>query len=317
MLVLSSDGAETQRLHPGVTTVDRWNWRAVASALRGTDLFVLGGGSLLQDATSVQSVVWYGLMALLARRRSRRMLWWGQGIGPLNAPISRRIVRWIARQADAVTVRDDDSAKLLKVIGVSGSIYTVADPAFALEPASSAATSSPRLLLALRPWRDDAIGKALAGGSGGGIRGDRGGIEALPMHLPGDAAYMQSLPSAGISTVHDWRVAGWTPEQALGLVSRSEMVVAMRLHALIFAARTGVPFVALSYDPKVDALAVAAGHRDALLPVDGVTAPILAETIARVRDTAAVRRETLLAFGEAQGLRARIPAGIAHDLLEI
>ena len=42
-----------------------------------------------------------------------------------------------------------------------------------------------------------------------------------------------------------------TPEELMGVVARGRLCLAMRLHTLIFAARTAVPLVGLVYDPKV------------------------------------------------------------------
>lgn len=314
--VLSGRPAESEQLHPGTTGADRWQWRTAAAALRNTDLFVLGGGSLLQDATSARSVVWYALMALLARRRARRVLWWGQGIGPLRTPLARRLVRLIARQADAITVRDMASGDLLKAIGARGSIEVVADPAFILEPpvdVSAGADSS--LLLALRSWKNNELRQALgANGTLAAITDLAGGkLTVFPMHLPDDAAFSRALLGEQSARFADWK--NQTPVQALGAFVRTNLVIAMRLHALIFAARCATPFVAISYDPKVDALVRACGQQDALLSVNALSGNALIETTEMVLATRAQRAQNLAQFAQDQAVRARRPAQIAAGWL--
>jgi polysaccharide pyruvyl transferase CsaB len=318
LLVLSNSPEDTCRFHAGVRSVDRWSWRAVSFALRGTDLFILGGGSLLQDTTSARSVLWYALMATLARRRARRVLWWGQGIGPLHGGTARRLVRWIARQADAITVRDSESATLLKRIGVRDVIEVVADPAFALDPKPDAGDDRRfGCLLALRPWKTDAIAGVSSRLFQETMTRYASPAALLPMHVPADRVFVETLPGYDASEIQmlDWSAAGATVGTALGWVSRAECVVAMRLHALIFAARCGTPFVALSYDPKVDALARESRQEDVLVPVESFPGDRLFETLHHVRSNAPRRRDQLRDFATDQKRRARRPAEIAAGLL--
>ena len=44
-----------------------------------------------------------------------------------------------------------------------------------------------------------------------------------------------------------------TPQQILGIVKKAKFVIGMRLHMLIYAAKTGTPVIGLTYDPKVEA----------------------------------------------------------------
>ena len=65
-LVLSANPAETTARY-GVAAVNRKSL-GVLKALRSSQALILGGGSLIQDATSVQRAMYYGGLVGLAKQ---------------------------------------------------------------------------------------------------------------------------------------------------------------------------------------------------------------------------------------------------------
>src|SRR5207244_11943334 len=84
----------------------------------------------------------------------------------------------------------------------------------------------------------------------------------LPLQWDLDQAVCEQLATylPGASVL---RSPGLDPRGWLALVGRLRGLVAMRLHALIFAASCGTPLAGISYDPKVTALLVRLGDRPA------------------------------------------------------
>jgi polysaccharide pyruvyl transferase WcaK-like protein len=65
-VVFSGNPAETAQRY-GVEAVPRKALGPVLKALRGADVLILGGGSLLQDATSLQNPLYYGGLLAIAQ----------------------------------------------------------------------------------------------------------------------------------------------------------------------------------------------------------------------------------------------------------
>ena len=332
LTVLSQDPAATTKLH-GLEAIDRMNMAQVRTALRQSDLLLSGGGSLLQDTTSVRSLLYYLWIARMARQAGKPVMFYAQGMGPLHRPISRLLVRQTANRAAFLTVRDEPSARLLKAIGVTNPrLEVTADPAFALMPASEETVDTilrqegllrdkdaPLVAVALRPWAGsgpsplDKYARLLTE-----LEEQTGAqVVLLPMHAGEDVAFALDLAQrTGKPDAFPVIQGAHAPDVLLGIIGRMQAVVAMRLHALIFAARLAVPPFALAYDPKVANLMNLLGVADSLASwndfdpgaVATQVAALISDRVARSADlqirAAALEQRALRAADIALGLFA-------------
>lgn len=264
--VLSGDPSSTSNEH-GVRAVPRASMSQVKEAIRSADFLISGGGSLLQDVTSVRSLAYYLWVIALARRLRRPVAVYAQGIGPLRRPISRIMARRALSKVAALTVRDKGSLRLLGDIGVGRSdIRVTADPAFALERPDirpERPSAPPSVGIAPRPWPGfDAASvtadTARALHSAGFL------VELIPMQDPRDEELCMeaSRMAAGAATHTPCRGhhAG-----ALAACGRVDVLIGMRLHALIMGAICGAGLVGVSYDPKVAEFLGGLGMADAVV----------------------------------------------------
>lgn len=253
-LVLSGNPTETRDRY-GIDAYGRKSAFEVLRVLRQTDAFIWGGGSLMQDATSVMSPFYYGGLMGLAQQLGLRTIAWAQGVGPLR----RNTTQWLSRQTfrgcSAVSVRDQGSATLMSQWQIP--FWLAPDPVWALEAIPLKGLwdlPAPRVAVALRshPWltsqRLNQITQALIDFQNATQTcllllpfqpvQDLAIAQAIQPHLPGPS---QILPIAD-------------PRQLKGVFRGVEMVLAMRYHALIMGAAEGCRCFGLSYDPKVKTL---------------------------------------------------------------
>ena len=252
----AGDVAATRALH-GCEAVGRQNPRDLMEAIKRCDVFLSGGGSLLQDVTSVRNVVYYTGVLRMARLSGKPAMMYAQGVGPLRSPISRKLARAAFQSAEIATVRDGESAQLLREIGVTRAVEITADPVWNLAPAPGIARVPKRWVVALRSWpgADERAIPQIIAALRDAATSHGATLQFLPMQPGRDDEILDGL----VEDDEKLSTNGKSPAEIVALAGSGDLMIAMRLHALIFAASQGVATVALNYDPKVSALATLLG----------------------------------------------------------
>ncbi|MDR1664377.1 MAG: polysaccharide pyruvyl transferase CsaB [Clostridiales bacterium] len=324
--VLSMKPKETRRLY-GVEAVYRFNFPAVFFKLRRTRLLITGGGSVIQDETSTQSLIYYLWVINTARRLGLKNMLYANGIGPVVKPGNVSRVRRALERVDLITLREDESLRTLREIGVTAPETVVtADAAFALPPADgSSAREYLKTLgmgegckffcVALRSWKHNPARLEKEVARFADHVAEKYGLRALfiPMRPVEDGeisrrviALMKTPGVLALPAAGDIR----------GVVGLSEFVLGMRLHALIYAVEKAVPVIGLVYDPKIRRL-MDSMRQKFYLPVENADAEKLihfAETIRENRDGI---REKIREAGFAAREKAALNAELCYKLLDM
>ncbi|MFC5403610.1 polysaccharide pyruvyl transferase family protein [Cohnella soli] len=131
-VVLSGDPDWTKAQY-GVEAIPRMKLAEVRKALKDADGLISGGGSLLQDATGLGSIPYYLGILALARWAGKPTFVYAQGIGPVHRAMFKPFIASAFRKAAYVSVRDEESASLLRGYGVDpAKVEVVPDPVMGL-----------------------------------------------------------------------------------------------------------------------------------------------------------------------------------------
>ncbi|MGI6574680.1 MAG: polysaccharide pyruvyl transferase CsaB [bacterium] len=263
MTVISGNPVQTAAQHK-VKAISRTNLFGIILALKQADLLLSGGGSILQDVTSSRSLVYYLGVVVLAKFCGTPVMFFGQGVGPIRRPVNRFLTAQVANRVDLITVREAASRQTLQKLGVNRpEIKVTADQVFCLEPAAQeqvrkilaregVAFDRPLIGISLRSWKKyQAYKQAVAEAADWLVERCGARIIFLPLQSPADVPVAQEV--AGMMKSPAKILAGsYTAQELMGITGSMDMVLGMRLHALIFAAAQGVPLAGLVYDPKVE-----------------------------------------------------------------
>ena len=300
-----------------VRSVSRMNIPAWRGAMKRAKLYINGGGSLIQDVTSRRSLWFYLHNIQSAKRSGCQVQMYGCGIGPVTRENHRKLAAEVLnRSVDAITLREPDSLDELRAMGVTQpEILLTADPALTLRRASDDETDSVLLragipphgryiCFALRQWKGFE-GKAPLFAKAAKYAYETYGLTpvfaAVEKHQDPIAARQAA---AGLDIPHYFLDDAGGAGTIIGALSRMELVVAMRLHALIFAAGQGIPLAGVVYDPKVSAFLRYIGQ-ELFTDLDALTEENLREMIDRAAAQASHPEAQAAAVERLQGMERK------------
>lgn len=276
LAVLSNNPKETEQLF-GITAFNRWNIKEITRELKQADLLLMGGGSLLQDATSPRSVIYYLGIVTLAKLLKKPVVFYAQGIGPITKNFSKQLIKMIVDKVDIITVRDHQSGEDLKSLGVKKApIHVTADPALIIPPSQIPLEIGESITaeyhvdnkkktvgISVRDWKNEKRYKKEIAKMADQFISMDWNVIFIPMQYPSDVSaskeILKEMNNTGAVLIE--KQLGF--KEIISLIGNMDFVLGMRLHSIILAAVMNVPFVGISYDPKIDRFVERIGMKSA------------------------------------------------------
>lgn len=221
------------------------------------DVLISGGGSLLQDVTSLKSLLYYLWVINTALFFKKKVIIFAQGIGPVNNPFGRFLTKSTLKKCSLVTVRDEKSLFLLRGWGIKTDL--VCDPLFDLSLVGS--MPSNRVGIQLRGFKTlkenlliklaEQINKDFSDKE----------IEIYSFQDSLDLSvckHFEILLKALNPQIKTKLIYNQTSAEILDKISKLDYMIAMRFHANLIALKYGIRTFAICYDEKVEKLALEA-----------------------------------------------------------
>ena len=257
--VISSNPSKTV-LKYKVNSIKTFDFPKIIDFIKSSDVFISGGGSLLQDVTSLRSLLYYIFLIKIALFFKKKVVIFAQGIGPLNSPLSRFLVKNTLKKCEIVTVRDEKSLFLLRGWGISKTDL-VCDPLFDL-PCSHTAEMKNKIGVQLRGFKtlSDEFLSDLA----------RHIVKNFPTKSVDLYSFQDEL-DLKVCEKFEKILKNYNPDidckiynsmdyqEYVRHFAELEYMIAMIFHACILALKCGIKTMAISYDDKVQKLADEAG----------------------------------------------------------
>lgn len=316
----------------GIRSANRFRLWELSKEMRRTDLFLFGGGTLLQDRTSTRSIRYYLYVLSLARKYRKKTMIFANGLGPVSKEKNRSLTAKALSTADLITLRDESSLRYLEELGVKNRRVAVTqDPVFALHSCSEERideifrseeirTVRPLFGISVRDWADSERWKTAVADAACDLYAKGFAVMLVPMQRSLDLKISEEIRSLTVERGAEEKElfvlrGSYCVEEMIGVISRMEAMIAMRLHAIIYAALSGVPPVGLSYAPKIEGM-LEELELPPPLKVEELTGEALIEETERLLAHREELRARLIGRLEEKREQAKENAKLAYELLK-
>lgn len=249
--VLSSNPEKTARLYD----VDSEYFLKFFKPILETDVLISGGGSLLQDITSLKSLIYYLTVIVIALVFNKKVVVFAQGFTPFRTKLGKIFTSFVLKYCDKIYVRDIKSQELLKTMKINSEL--VSDPVFGIENFSNEHKGIGVQLRSFPSLTEDFLNN-LADSIAEKFKDEE--IKLLSLQDSLDFSVLESfskkLEQRGVkSKIYK----NESILDTINLISDLEYLIGMRFHANLIAAKAGVKVLGINYDVKVENLAKMVG----------------------------------------------------------
>lgn len=228
------------------------NINQIIKAISNTDILISGGGSLLQDKTSNFSLYYYLFILILAKLFFKKTVIFAQGIEPIRKKINEKLLKFVLKKMDFVSVRDENSKKYLEKLGIKSELFS--DPVYSILQETQISNKKEGLVVQLRKTKniDENFLNNLAKQI---IKNYKGTIKILPLQETLDAEICEKFKNIlNNLNVSSKIILKTSISDTIQSINNSECMISTRLHGAIVSNALQTKTFTLNYDEKLKTL---------------------------------------------------------------
>lgn len=222
--------------------------------LKNCDVLISGGGSLLQDVTSLKSLIYYIGIIYLGLFLRKKVIIFAQGIGPINSKIGQLLTKNALKHCSEISVRDKKSQELLESWEINSTL--VNDPILDIEFEHKNKTGVVGIQLRDFQTLTEKFLDKLANEVANKFNNKKIQVISLQDSIDEEVCknFIDKLKKYNQNIQVDL-LKQLSVNEVFEIISDLEYLIAMRFHANVVGLKSGVKTIAINYDVKVEKLA--------------------------------------------------------------